>query len=130
MVLYCVSVESGSSENCEFHLRAYVEFHNKYLLSELNQIVTVRNIKRVISYILKEDNEVYFNCKISDLSFNYQAYYYLSKMSFFDYNHFFVKTNRSYYKFLQPLYQQINNKYCIEYCYIGPIVLPDVPWAY
>lgn len=140
-VVYCVAVERGESVACNFHLHCYVEFKDKFFLKEVRNICysfmcqenfdcqTVKNRKKLLSYISKEDLLCYFNCKLSDLSFNYQAHYYLSRMQFFDFNHPFVKSNRFCYKYLQQLYHQLHQVSPSAYCYIGPIVLFDVDWC-
>lgn len=140
-VVYCVAIEQGDSSSCKYHLHAYIEFVGKYCLNEVRDMCfqffgennfdcqTVKNRKRLLAYVSKEDMNIFYNCKVSDLSFNYQAYYYLSKMPVFDYNHFFVKSNRFCYKYLMQLHSQIHVAFQPSWCYLGPLVIPDLQWC-
>ena len=84
---YCVAVEVGSSPSSKYHLHCYVEFEEKILLFDLPKVLTifknnknfnvqtVHNRKRVLAYISKENLDLYYNCKISNLEFEYQSYF-------------------------------------------------------
>lgn len=140
-LLYCVAVERGTSTVCDYHLHAFVEFKEKFFLREVRSMCfsfcnlenfdcqTVKNRKRLLAYISKEDMCCFYNCKVSDLSFNFQSHFYLSQMEFFDYNHFFVKSNRFCYKYLQHLHSQLHVVRTTSFCYIGPIILPPQTWV-
>ena len=65
--VYCVSMEQGNSDSCEYHLHCYIEFVDKYFLKDLHDMLfylmcennfnvqTVKNRKKVLTYVSKEE---------------------------------------------------------------------------
>lgn len=140
-LLYCVSLESGSvGASSLYHLHAFFKFKNKVKLVEISEFVravtdinivdvqSVRNIKKTLSYITKEDRNPLYNVPVSSLSFQYQCIYYLSQMYPFDLSHFFVRKHHNCYKYLQTLHSSIHQNFCKSYSYLYPIVLFDTYW--
>lgn len=84
IVTFCVAVEiSKVSNSVDNHLHAFLEFGSPIFVDELSDYIRIfaacnhvdvqpcKSRKSCLRYITKEDREVYFNCRVSELNFNY-----------------------------------------------------------
>lgn len=140
---YCVALEKGVVGGfCEYHLHAFFEFKEIWSYVELIEWYTnvwpnitvhvekVKNFKKYISYITKEDlNAIYCEVKFSDLNFYYQAYYTLKEMAEFRVSHPFVVAHYNCYKLLERMHKEIHTDWLNSYSYFGPLVIPPTEWC-
>lgn len=143
----CISLEHGKfGENCEYHLHAYVKFVGRFTYCDLIKLYSkklmrfgynnmsvhvesVKNIKKYLSYITKEDLYPYFiGVNTNNFSFRYRAYYALKDMPEFDCSHPFIVEHRFCYKFLHNFWIDIHLDYSAKTVYLWPCVLYDVKW--
>lgn len=120
---FCVAVEeSDSKSKVSCHLHCYVEFIEKWLLTDLGDylrlcfpdctfdIQKAKSRRNCLKYVSKEDKKVYFNCKKSELHFNYRAYRWAVENPIFEFSHPFVLEHRFCWNFLRQLHSEVNIK--------------------
>ena len=105
---YCVSVEYYHINKSQCHIHAYLKFYDlidfDYVRECLSWFEGVVNIQRarsrrnVLKYVSKEDREVYFNCRVSELSFSYRAYVWSRNTPTFRFSDSFVLEHPQYYR--------------------------------
>lgn len=137
LATYCVAVErSVVSKRVSFHLHAFLEFNDKYLLTDIRQhivscfpdnhldIQACKSRKSTLKYITKEDIHCYFNCKLSELHFNKRVFEWASNTDKFDHTDPFVVEHRFSYNYL--------HKYFIDHKFsaIKDKPLVKFPYAY
>lgn len=88
VVTFCVAVEKSnvSSNNVSCHLHAFLEFANACFADDLRDYIKLivsdckmdvqpcRSRKSCLKYLSNEDRNLFFNCRLSELHFNYRAY--------------------------------------------------------
>lgn len=125
VITYCCAVEISKTSNLvSEHLHCFLEFSDGYLLSDLVNIlrdlffehfvsIDVQNCRSkqdVLRYISKEDRNVYYNCKITQLSINYQIYYWAANTPQFKYSDSFVITHRNQYRYIERVHNEIRQE--------------------
>lgn len=119
LISYVVAVEtSKSAQKVSNHLHAFLEFANAVYVDDLREYISVictfsdhidvqpcRSKKSCVKYISKEDLNLVFNVKISDLHFNYRVFDWARSIAKFDHTHPFVTEHRFCYNFLAKYYK-------------------------
>lgn len=113
---YCVSVEQHHV-NKRVHLHAFLLFKElvscddiRLCLSFHDSTVNVqvcRSRRNVLKYITKEDEEVFFNCRESELSFYYRSHAWARRTPAFRFGDSFVMEHPQYYRLLQQLHSEV-----------------------
>lgn len=124
VVTYCIALEeckSISDENLVYkHLHCFLEFKSGWTLSELNLFVRenitsefdlqkCKSKRNILKYISKEDTNLYFNCKIDDLNFNYLCYNWAKENPYFSFTHPFVVKHRFCWNFIKKYHVQFHS---------------------
>lgn len=117
IVTYCVAVEkSNTSVEVSNHLHAFLEFKEPVLLTNIREYISVftdgaridvqaaRSKKTVLKYVSKEDLGLHYNCKSSDLHFNYRVFLWARSITQFNHMHPFVVEHRFCYNYLKKYY--------------------------
>lgn len=129
IVTFCVAVEESKVSNkVSYHLHAFLEFASPCYVGDLREYISVvfdglrcdvqpcRSKKSCLKYISKEDRDLFYNCKLSLLHFNYRAYYWAVNSDSFSFCDSFVMEHRFCYKFLQSLYNDVKK---IKYRFVN-----------
>jgi hypothetical protein len=119
---YCVGLEyNHKNGNC--HMQAYLKFRNKLRCVNVRGVVECffpegtinvqgcHSARNWLKYITKEDDEPYYNVKVSSLSFRAQACDWVKNSVNFEYSHPFVVSNSHKYRYMQQLYQELKAKF-------------------
>lgn len=138
LLTYCVAVEkSNVSKLVSYHLHAFLEFDCKLFIENLKDVIlslyfdcrlniqACRSRKSCLKYISKEDKNLIFNCKLSELHFAYRAYHWALNTNYFLFSDPFVLEHRFCYNFLKKLHGEVQqNKVLpfvlfkkVEFCY-------------
>lgn len=123
IVTFCVAVEiSKVSSSVENHLHAFLEFDSPCFVDELADYIRVfaacnhvnvqpcRSRKSCLRYISKEDRDLYFNCRVTELNFNYRAYHWAKNAVRFSFIDPFVMEHRFCYRFLQQVFSDVKKE--------------------
>lgn len=127
VITFCIAVEvSRVSSRVSYHLHAYLEFLTPCLLSDLREYIktclqinewptrfdvqSCRSTRNVLKYISKEDRNIFYNCKLSMLSFNYRSYMWALSVDKFSFSDPFVQEHRFCYRFLQKMFDDVKSK--------------------
>jgi hypothetical protein len=113
---YCVSIECNHVNKLK-HLHAYLQFYELLDVSEVRNCISwfehtinIQNVKskrNVLKYKSKEDDEIFFNCRESDLSFSYRAKAWARHTRTFRYDESFVLEYPQYYRLLSELQREV-----------------------
>lgn len=129
---YAISVEQGRTGLSSFnHLHGYLRFASKQPYDNVRlcfeclfdvgfDLQYVKSRKSWLTYISKDDMEIYTNLKYSNFSAKFQAYHRAKGNSYS-----FIKEfdNRHCYKFMQSFYEEVNHVSVFEYELLTPIDL-------
>lgn len=121
---YCVGIEKYKVNNKD-HILAYLKFKSLYFLSEVRDCVSwfessinvqpVRSRRNVLKYVSKEDEKVYFNCRIGELSFYYRSLDWARNTRSFRFMDPFVMEHPNYYRVLQDLHFEVHARHsCVQ----------------
>jgi hypothetical protein len=121
------------SEDGEYHLQAYFlvyepttcveerDYVRSFHESSVN-VQACKSRKSWLKYITKEDEKPYFNCKVSEIYFNYQARSWRANTSTFSYGDPFMLEHHNKWEFLQNMHSErisnpsnVNGVYCNEW---------------
>lgn len=138
---YCVAVESSaSSDKVDHHIHAYLEFSEKYswevicdylrdvFVDSHIDVQQCRSRRNTLKYITKEDKEPLFNCKVSELHFNYRCYRWAVDNKYFSLSHYFVVEHKHVYRFLERYHAEVRSQ-LISGCLRRRVLCPLVDWC-
>lgn len=142
VVTFCIAVENSKrSDRVSKHLHAFLEFSVPVYVAELREYVDIvmngahidvqasRSKKSTLKYISKEDLYLLFNCKSSELHFNYRVYEWATSIAYFDYTHPFVVEHRFCYQYLRKYYIDHCNKALVGFGGFRPYEYLYANWA-
>lgn len=142
VLTYCVALEkSKNSSRVSTHLHAFLEFESGWLLSDLNvyvrsiwpdthvDIQSCKSRRNILKYITKEDTCCIFNCKVSELNFNYRVFDWASTTDSFRHNDPFVVEHRFCYNFLSKYYYDFHRENIPPFKGLNPVSVSNKNWA-
>lgn len=118
-------IKVGVKSEITYHYHCAVEFASKVKFSEINSClrewfegwgIDIQRVKKwsdCLTYISKEDTELYYNCKVSCLHISFRMHHWAMTTDTFKYSDPFVKQHWNRYVYLQKLhseYRQIKSK--------------------
>lgn len=120
LLCYCCVIEkSNVSSRIDYHLHCFLEFKSNIKVNDLADYIRVlvdgvrvdvqpcRSRKSTLKYITKEDRAPFYNCKLSELHFNYRAYQWAVNSPVFRYEDVFVMEHRFCYRYLEKLHAEV-----------------------
>lgn len=142
VLTYCVAIEkSCNSSRVSYHLHAFLEFKDKIFLSDLNHYIrsvwpdthfdlqSCKSRRNVLKYITKEDIHCIFNCKISELNFNYRIFHWASNCDVFRHNDPFVVEHRFCYNYLSKYFFDLKRENITPFVGFRSILTVNKGWA-
>lgn len=124
VVTFCVAVETSRvSKRVSYHCHLYLQFYTPCFLSDLREYIemclrvhewpsrfdiqSVKSTRNVLKYISKEDRNIIYNCKLSQLNFNYRAYRWAVETPKFSHADPFVQEHRFCYRYLEKMFNDV-----------------------
>lgn len=129
LVSYCIAVESSKTSNIvSTHLHAFLEFSDRYFLSDIRNYVLLfsddsrvdvqacRSKKSCLKYISKEDVNLLTNVKSSLLHFNYRIHVWASNVTHFSHTDPFVVEHRFNYNYIRKYFNDFQLNKSVSPC--------------
>lgn len=142
LLQYCVCIEEYSnSEVYTHHLHCLIQLEEPMLIVEVNEYIkslfgleqfdnqSPRDYKKVCRYISKNEQKPYTNMSMKYMSFYCQSFYYLTKMTNFQFTHPFVVEHWNKYNFLMKMFNEIKSSMNPKFSWVYPDIRYDVCWA-
>lgn len=143
VVTYCCSIErSVSSKRVSNHLHCFLELKEKLLLVKVREKVVdffgegvhidvqaCRSRRSALKYISKEDRNVYYNCKQSELHFNKRVFDWASNVTYFSHTDPFVVEHRFCYNYLQKYFNDLKFEKFGKFMGFKKVECTYVGWA-
>lgn len=143
VLVYCIAVEVNHvSRDIVNHCHFYIKFKEKYRLLDLNlylrncwegyhfDIQSCKSTKSALKYISKEDKDLIFNCRVSDLSFFYRSYYWARNKENFYFTDPFVVEHSNKYRYLSRFHAEVRSEVSYNFSGFTPQVFaPNCSWA-
>lgn len=118
VVSYCVSREKDC--NGEFHFHVYIQFKNAYKLNYVSGLIrpkvkyldieSCKSTRNCLRYITKEDDEPYYNVKISQLSQYCQDVNWARNTPTFEFDDPYLSRDWKRYKYLEVFHRAQRNR--------------------